>query len=95
MVWKGSYLGAELAHAVQVDHLSTCEAALFYLHCPGPEKPASQTFCTSLKKTFYTCVQHVNYEPITYSSMSDNVVILNVFCVFVFFVFYLGTVKYC
>lgn len=47
------YLDAALARVGQVGHLLTCAGVLFYQHCPGPGKPASQTFYTDLKEIFH------------------------------------------
>ena len=46
------YLDAVLARVGQVGHLSTCAGVLFYQRCPGPGKPASQTFCRDLEEIF-------------------------------------------
>lgn len=38
-----------LERAAQACHLSACVGALFYRHCPSPEKLASHSFCKDLK----------------------------------------------
>lgn len=57
-VWISPYLDAALARVGQVGHLLACGVALFYQHCPGPGKPASQTFYTGLKEIFHKRVRN-------------------------------------
>lgn len=70
------YLDAALARVGQVGHLSTCVGVLFYQHCPGPGKPASQTFCTDLEEIFHKWIR--NYTQISWVKTNLTTLILEV-----------------
>lgn len=77
------YLDAVSVHVGRVGHLSTCAAALFYQHCPGPRKPASHSSCTDLEQM----KKHGHFIPLLHENLTlyINTLQSNYVLVYVFF----------